>query len=178
MTAHISNKAKPGRPGKGGGRLNLRLSAHARALLTRHTSGQSFEGEDGSDITVAALPSYPTMTAMVEHGIVLAARRDLVPRLDDAPEYRASRQRIRELIEDLSRNVRIALAIFHREFGVDRSRWSASGVRRKRLINSLIWTRGRLIIALAVEDKQPAPPQLLRQLRALACEDRELRIRR
>lgn len=171
----MTGNRQPGRPGKGGGRLNLRLSSHARALLDTHTRGQSYEAEDGQDISIPASPSYPTMTAMVEHGITLASRRDLVPRLDDDPAYRASRQRLRAIVDDLDRNIRIALALFYKEFGIDRSRWSASGVRRKRLINALVWTKGRLIIALALEAGQPVPPQLLRQLRALAQEERELR---
>lgn len=174
----MTGKRQPGRPAKGGGRLNLRLSTMARVLLDTHTKGQSYEGETGNIVTVPPVPSYSTMTAMVEHGIVLAARRDLVPRLDDNPAYRASRLKLRAIIQDLDRNIRIALARFHKEFGSDRSRWSTNAVRRKRLINALIWTRGRLILTLAREAGQPAPAGVLAQLRALACEERELKGRR
>ena len=156
----------------------MRLSSCARALFDAHTRGQSYEAEDGNIIAVPASPSYPTMTAMTEHGIVLAARKDLVPRLDDDPTYRASRLKIRAIIEDLARNIRIALARFYKEFGRDRSMWRASGVRRKRLIHALIWTRGRLLLVLAREAGQPAPAGVLAQLRALACEERDLRNRR
>ena len=158
--------------------MNVRLGAQARALLDRHTRGMSYEGEDGRDVAVPSLPSYRTMTAMVEHGIVLAARRDLVPRLDDVPAFRASRQKIREIVVDLERNIRIGLACFDKRCGRDRSRWSASAVQHRRLINTLSWTRGRLLLVLAREAGQAAPDGVLNQLKALACEERIMKARR
>ena len=156
----------------------MRLGSHARALLDAHTKGQSYEDEDGGEVAMPALPSYPTMTSMVEHGITLAARRDLCPRLDDVQEYRKSRQKIRAIIEDLGRNIRIGLACFDKRHGRNRSRWSASAVQHRRLINTLSWTRGRLLLVLAREAGQPAPDGVLNQLKALACEERYLRTRR
>lgn len=174
----MTGERRRGRPAKGGGRLNVRLGAHARSLLDRHTRGMAYEGEDGREVAVPASPSYPTMTSMVEHGIELASRRDLVPRLADDPAYQVSRQKIRDIIADLDRNIKIGLACFDKRYGRDRSRWHAPAVQHRRLLNSLIWTRGRLVITLAREVGQPAPEEVLKQLRALACEERYLRLRR
>jgi hypothetical protein len=174
----MTTKGKPGRPAKGGGRLNLRLSSHARALLDTHTRGQSYEAEDGSILTVPPSPAYKTMTEMVEHGLVLASRKDLVPCLTDDPGYRKGRKKIARILEDLNKNIRISLACFFKRFGRVRARWSINAIWQKKLINSLIWFRGRLLLALALEAGQPAPANVLAQLRALAHEERILKVRR
>ena len=174
----MTDKGKPGRPGKGGGRLDVRLSSHARALLDMHTKGQQYETEDGSIVTSRPDPSYKTMTAMVEHGLTLAARKDLVPHLTDNPEYRTSRKKMHGIIADLNKNIRIYLACFFKRYGRARERWNTSAIWQKRLTNSLIWFRGRLILALAEEAGQPAPAGLLAQLRALAHEERFFKTRR
>jgi hypothetical protein len=174
----MASKGRVGRPAKGGGRLGLRLSSHARALLGMHTTGQSYEGDDGDIVVVPPVPAYANMTAMAEHGITLAARRDLVPMLDDNPAYRACRKSMQRIVEDLGNSIRISLACFFKRYGRGRATWNADATRQKQLINSLIWTRGRLILALAREAGQPAPEDVLKQLRALACEERFLRMRR
>lgn len=174
----MTSKGRCGRPGKGGGRLNLRLSSLARALLTQHTRGLAIEGEGGRDVAVPASPSYPTMTAMAEHGITLASRKYLVPCHTDDPAYRASRKKMALILEDLNKNIRISLACFFKRFGRVRARWSINAIWQKRLINSLIWFRGRLILAIAEETGQPAPTGVLAQLRALACEERIMKARR
>jgi hypothetical protein len=174
----MNGKGKSGRPAKGGGRLNLRLSSHTRALLGQHTKGQVYEGEGGVEVVVPALPSYPNMTAMVEHGISLASRKDLVPCLTDDPGYRASRKKMARILADSDVNIRISLACFFKRFGRERSRWSVNAIWQKRLLNSIIWFRGRLILAVAEETRQPVPARLLAQLRALAHEERFFRTRR
>jgi len=164
---------KPGRPSKFGGVLRVRLSARSRSLLIMHTKGQPYENANGHPIIAQLEPHYGTMTAMVEHGLILASRKDLIPHLSDDPVYRNSRVKIARILDNAATNIRVSLACFYHRYGRIPSRWSREAINQKKLINSLIWFSGRL--QLAVNDDQLALDKVRGQLRALACEERNFK---